>query len=162
MKRSHIHSQKHILPPFPLSLSPSNISSHPFLPSNPNSSLSLSLSLSLSQTQLSQCTKSKETNNKENLQTEKNGGEGRSGRETNQASDDMHDRSWWLHWLPPLRKAHGGDAAQGVGSRCLQRQDQAPSRARGRSPLVRSHPVPPPEHQERLSPRRPHQDVRSG
>ena len=46
MKRSHIHSQKHILPPFPLSLSPSNISSHPFLPSNPNSSLSLSLSLS--------------------------------------------------------------------------------------------------------------------
>ena len=160
MKRSHIHSQKHILPPFPLSLSPSNISSHPFLPSNPNSSLSLSLSLS--QTQLSQCTKSKETNNKEKLQTEKNGGEGRSGRETNQASDDMHDRSWWLHWLPPLRKAHGGDAAQGVGSRCLQRQDQAPSRARGRSPLVRSHSVSPPQHQERLSPRRPHQDVRSG
>ena len=55
---------------------------------------------------------------------------------------------WWFHWLPPLRKAHGKDAAQGVGSRCLQRQDQAPSQARKRSPLVRSHPVPPPQHQE--------------
>ena len=35
---------------------------------------------------------------------EKNGGEGRSGWETNQASYDMHDWSWWFHWLSPLRE----------------------------------------------------------
>ena len=33
---------------------------------------------------------------------EKNGSEGRFGWETNQASYDTHDWSWWFHWLSPL------------------------------------------------------------
>jgi hypothetical protein len=74
----------------------------------------------------------------------------------------MHDRCRGVHRVAPVRKADSGDAAQGAGLGRLQRQDQTPPGARGVAPLVRSHPVPPPQHQARFPTRRTDQDGGSG
>lgn len=94
------------------------------------------------------------------LESENGKWKSRSGRKSDKADYDMHDRRRRLHRLSSLREAVGGDAAQGVGRRRLQWQDQAPPRA-VHADLGRPHPVPPPQHQEWFPPRRPHTHGRS-
>ena len=88
-------------------------------------------------------------------------GEGWSWWKTNKSANNLHDRCWWFHWVPPVWEDLERDSTQDLSPWCLQWQDQAPSRT-GQPPLGWPDPVPPYQYQTRLSPRRPHQDVRSG